>query len=226
MFRRLLIMIETYAQQLNISLESISKQLATIEQYLSNNELPSPLLSYRIPELGEGGSCSLFGQLQETPFQLGEYIDTTKTEVVSKLAHLTLLSQYIEQNYQIDWFGIYQSRNIDGQTQLLKLAYYGAPSRPLFPVNEAFAQISNNASVALSNTARIINDVEEYVANGGEYYTCDPKVKSEACIPLFDKTGNNIGIIDAETFSVGSFDQNVLAMLAAVCILIPNYLPQ
>ena len=29
---------------------------------------------YLIPELGEGGSCSLFGQLQEAPFELTQYI--------------------------------------------------------------------------------------------------------------------------------------------------------
>ena len=219
-------MIEQYAQQLNINPSEIADQIQLLEQFISGTQLPTPTLSYQIPELGEGGSCSLFGQLQAEPFLLEEHLDVVNSEVHTCLSYLTLLCNYVEQTHNIDWFGIYQTRLIDNTPQLLKLSYYGAPSRPLFPVNEEFALISNNASVAISNQARVINDVDAYVANGGEYYTCDPKVKSEACIPLLANDGSNIGITDAETFSAGSFNPEVLASLAAVCILIPKYLPQ
>jgi putative methionine-R-sulfoxide reductase with GAF domain len=68
--------------------------------------------------------------------------------------------------------------------------------------------------------------VAEYVAQGGEYYTCDPKVQSEACLPMFDNISGCIGIIDAEAFSTGIFDEQVLAVLVAACIRIPQYLPR
>ena len=72
---------------------------------------------------------------------------------------------------------------------LVKLSYFGAPSRAEFPLTDEFAAISNNSTVGLSGKARIINDVPAYLTKGGEYYTCDPKVLAEACIPLFDAQG-------------------------------------
>ena len=117
----------------------------------------------------------------------------------------------------MDWFGIYQTRDIDNQQQLLKLSYFGSPSRPLFPVSQEYAKISNNAFVALSGEGRVINSVASYVKSGGEYYTCDPKVQAEVCLPIIAKNGQVLGIIDAETFTEDVFTPEVLALFTAVC---------
>jgi putative methionine-R-sulfoxide reductase with GAF domain len=180
---------------------------------------------YLIPELGEGGSCSLFGQLQEAPFELTQYIAANEQNTRA-LAALASIVAFVEKQNLINWFGIYQSRQIEGQTQLLKLSYFGNPSRPLFPVDENYARISNNAFVALHGKGRVINNVEQYVANGGEYYTCDPAVKSEVCLPYFSESGEVLGIIDAEAFENDVFNQDALALLQAICEIVPNYLPE
>lgn len=180
---------------------------------------------YLIPELGEGGSCSLFGQLQEAPFELAQYIAANESNTRA-LSALTSIVSFVEKQNLINWFGIYQSRQIEDQTQLLKLSYFGNPSRPLFPVDENYARISNNAFVALHGKGRVINNVEQYVANGGEYYTCDPAVKSEVCLPYFSESGEVLGIIDAEAFENDVFNQDALALLQAICEVVPNYLPE
>ena len=49
------------------------------------------------------------------------------------------------------------------------------------------------------------------------YYTCDAKVRSEACIPIFGSDGKVIGIMDAEAFAPNVFRpaQKLGAVLAA-----------
>lgn len=199
-----------YSQQLNEAVNTYSSSVTW--QYL-------------IPELGEGGTCSLFGELQDEPFDLSDYIDTNERNKEC-LTALTAIVRYVESLNVVDWFGIYQLRNIDNQSQLLKLSYFGNPSRPLFPVNKDYAKISNNTYVALNADGRVINNVESYVSSGGEYYTCDPKVKSEICLPITSLEGKTLGIIDAEAFNVDVFNDDVVALFAAVCDVLEPYLPE
>ncbi|MBU2225276.1 MAG: hypothetical protein KKB00_14700, partial [Gammaproteobacteria bacterium] len=111
--------------------------------------------------------------------------------------------------------------NPQGETVLVKLSYFGAPSRAEFPLTTEFAAISNNSTVGLSGKARIINDVPAYLQQGGEYYTCDPKVLAEACIPLYDEAGQVVGIIDSEAFQTQLFEGDELALLIATAITVP-----
>jgi len=218
-------MISSYLKkaQLNIDSNLVVLALEKLEQYLVNTTLPTVRWEYQIPELGEGGACSLFGYLQDEPFKLFDYVNKDeKTE--RKLAYLQSVVNYVEQQTGVDWYGIYQSTQTKEGQQLLKLAYCGVPSRPLFPITEAFAAGSNNVQVVLSKKGRVINNVEHYLAQGGEYYTCDPKVKSEVCLPLFDSQDNCVGIIDAEAFNNDFFDEKTLAILIASCIKIPHLL--
>jgi putative methionine-R-sulfoxide reductase with GAF domain len=218
-------MISSYLENAQFSAEStmISAELEKLEQYLASMSLPDTRWQYQIPELGEGGTCSLFGYLQDEPFKLTDYVNKDEQTQV-KLANLQSIVNYIDQQTGVDWYGIYQSTNTDEGKQLLKLAYHGAPSRPLFPLTDAFALGSNNVQVALSKKGRVINNVEQYLAQGGEYYTCDPKVKSEACLPLFNSQNECVGIVDAEAFNNHFFDVKVLAVLIACCIKIPYFL--
>ncbi|WP_105200699.1 MULTISPECIES: GAF domain-containing protein [unclassified Pseudoalteromonas] len=194
---------------------------ALLQEYLANTSAQVQW-QYLIPELGEGGACSLFGHLQEEPFSLREHLDI---DAEAQLAKLQGIVDFVVQQSGVDWFGIYQSRDIHGQSQLLKLAYHGAPSRPLFPITPEFAATSNNVQVVSSGKARIINNVEDYVASGGEYYTCDPKVKAESCLPLYSQKGKVVGIIDAEAFSTDFFTPERIALLVAASKEIVAHLP-
>ena len=112
-----------------------------------------------------------------------------------------------------------------GEPVLVKLAYYGAASRAEFPLSSEFAKISNNSTVGLTGKAKVINDVAAYLGTGGEYYTCDPKVQAEACLPLYNQSGKIIGIVDAEDFNKNVFTADAMALLVAVCLTVPAYLP-
>ncbi|WP_428717266.1 hypothetical protein [Undibacterium curvum] len=76
--------------------------------------------------------------------------------------------------------------------------------------------------MGLSGQGRIINDVASYVAGGGEYYTCDPKVKAEACLPLLNEQGEVVGIIDSEAFEQNLFNGQELALLLTVVLALPE----
>ena len=107
-------------------------------------------------------------------------IDATNPENSLALAKLQSIVNYIVATTKVDWFGIYQKRLINQEHELVKLAYFGEPSRATFPLTSQFSAISNNVQVGLSRIGRIINDIPQYLVQGGEYYTCDPKVQSEA----------------------------------------------
>lgn len=172
---------------------------------------------FQVPELGEGGACSLFGQLAAEPYDLTRILGGVTPQTQALLATATAVTAYYQQHSRSHWFGIYQARpNTAGEPVLVKLAYFGAESRAEFPLTDTFAQGSNNSAVGLSGRGRIINDVAAYVAEGGGYYTCDPKVKAEACLPLFNAAGQVVGILDSEAFDTGFFQGEELALVVAV----------
>lgn len=177
------------------------------------------LYQFQVPELGEGGACSLFGVLDETPYDRAPVLGGVNPENSQLLADLQAAVDHIAGQTRADWLGIYARRtNPAGEDVLVKMAYTGAPSRAEFPLTPAFAALSNNSTVGLSGKGRLIQSVKDYRREGGEYYTCDPKVQAELCIPLFDANGNVIGIIDAEAFSEQFFDDNHLSAFIALAL--------
>lgn len=203
--------------------EGYLQQLATA---LSANTEQEVQWHYAVPELGEGGACSLFGVLADTPYDLTAILAGKTAANQLALTKLRQITDFYQQQAKVAWFGIYQARdNIAGEPVLVKLSYFGAPSRAEFPLTTEFAKISNNSTVGLSGMARVINDVAAYLQQGGEYYTCDPKVLAEACLPLFDQSGRIVGIVDAEDFTKDVFTAEAMALLVAVCLTIPKFLP-
>ncbi len=63
------------------------------------------------------------------------------------------------------------------------------------------------------NTALIVSDVKEL---GENYIACDPKDRSEAVLPIHDPGGAPIGVLDLDSFDVGSFDEADVAGLQRV----------
>ena len=117
-------MISTYLSvaQLDLSETLVAEQLSNLEQYLAQSQLPEVRWQYQIPELGEGGACSLFGYLQDEPFKLNDYIadDATNTE---KLARLQQIIDYVVQQTQVDWFGFRSLKILQKAVTMFKLLY-------------------------------------------------------------------------------------------------------
>lgn len=208
--------------------DAVQARLSGLQQQLQDFLAacdPQVSWQYQVPELGEGGSCSIFGQLAAEPYQLSELLGEPTPASQAMLKAVSALVQFYRQHSRSDWFGVYLKRSkADGSQVLVKLAYFGAPSRAEFPLTAEFAAISNNSTVGLSGRARIINDVASYVSSGGEYYTCDPKVKSEACLPLYSEAGEVIGIVDSEAFAAGLFEGAELDLLLAIVLSLPALL--
>ena len=206
--------------------EKVQQRQTELQAFLTATTAPAVQWQYKVPELGEGGACSLFGQLADEPYDLTAILGGQSAANQYALTQLSLIAAFYREHSALDWFGIYQARaNGAGEPVLVKLAYYGAPSRAEFPLNSEFAKISNNSTVGLSGKAKVINDVAAYLGTGGEYYTCDPKVQAEACLPLFSQSGKIAGIVDAEDFNKNVFTADALALLVAVCLTVPAYLP-
>jgi L-methionine (R)-S-oxide reductase len=203
----------------------VNTQYQLLNDYLQTAS-SQVMWQFQVPELAEGGACSLFGQLAAEPYSLLPILGGQTAENQQALSKLSAIASYYQQHSGQDWFGIYQARlNPQHALVLVKLAYYGAASRAEFPLNSDFAKISNNSTVGLSGNARVINNVASYLAAGGEYYTCDPKVQAEACLPLFDQSGKIAGIVDAEHFQQAIFTPAAMALLVAICLVVPDYLP-
>ncbi len=177
---------------------------------------------YPVPELGEGGTCSLFGELSPTPFDLNKALRANELAILNKVQAIV---DWVKVHTNVDWFGVYLARQEDSYLHtennkvLTKLAYFGAPSRAEFPLNEQFSKLSNNVSVGLTGQARVINDVAHHRAEGGEYYTCDPKVKSELCLPIFTPEHYGLQFNENKIFPTASEPQKIVGIIDAECFV-------
>ncbi|WP_341502035.1 histidine kinase [Gallaecimonas sp. GXIMD4217] len=215
--------LDTYLRNAELALSAEGRDQALTLVHRLDGLRPQPqqrdLYCYAVPELGEGGACSLFGALADEPYDLGPILGGRNT---ANDALLSLLDQAVDQVVAasgLEWLGIYQARhNVQGEPVLVKLAYRGAPSRAEFPLNADFARLSNNCSVGLTGKGRLIQSVARYLAQGGEYYSCDPKVQAELCIPLFDEDGAVLGILDAEAFAEDAFDEERLGLCIGLAL--------
>ena len=209
-------------QSLRLDLTGMQVAALTLTAVLSADK-PQPatdLFHYRVPPLGEGGSCSLPGPLADLPYDLAPWFGGASREAACALADLGALLDSCQHQIAADWLGIYAVRGVGASAVLLKLAYRGAPSRATFPLTEAFAEISNNSRVGLTGWGVVIDDVHAWKADGAGYYQCDPAVLSEVCLPVLDAEGRVLGIIDAESHERGFFTAHRQAWLAALaCVL-------
>lgn len=105
----------------------------------------------------------------------------------------------LQERVGADWIGIYRKmRGVGPQKEeetLVKECYLGAPSRVFFPIRPMLAY-STNARVASHRKTHVIDNT----AAAEAYYQCDARVLSECCVPVIDKSGDLLGIVDAESF--------------------------
>ena len=184
------------------------------------------LYTYRVPKLSPDGSCSLHAELDPTPYDLSKVLGGRSVQNSFALITLDALVESVHQQTGCDWLGLYQRRELPTGPALVKLAYRGVDSRPEFPLTEAFSKTSNNVAVARSGKALVLQDLKAHVAAGGAYYECDPKVQSEACLPLLDPNGKVIGLLDAESTKISHFTPERLAMLVSLATETTSHLPR
>ena len=182
------------------------------------------LYEFKVPKLSPDGTCAVFDDLAEKPYDLTAVLGGRSFAVTTRLMTLDVLVEHCAKALAVGWVGIYQARETPTGAALVKLAYRGLPSRAEFPLTPEFAVTSNNSSVALSGRAHVINDLAAHVASGGAYYECDPKVKAEACLPVINDSGV-IGLIDAEHSVANWFGSKRLALLIALALELPALLP-
>lgn len=186
------------------------------------------LLHYPVPQLSADGTCNIGDALADEPYNLrgilNAHTEADDQRIAAQLEQLYGLLAGAQEVVRADWIGIYQvAINAQDQPVLVKLAYEGASSRAEFPLTDAFAELSNNTKVGLTGEAVIIQDVAKHA---GPYYTCDVKVQSEACLPIYNEKLNEIiGIIDAEAFTAEHFTDARLASLAKLCSQLAQHLP-
>ncbi|MDX2109127.1 MAG: histidine kinase [Verrucomicrobiota bacterium] len=182
--------------------------------------------SYPVPELSANGSCSLVHTLARAPYDLAQALGGRSARNTESLVRLHRLINQVQAMTGVGWMGIYQARRVAaGQRALVKLAYYGAPSRAEFPLNPDFARLSNNSTVGLTGRACIIGDVSLHTCEGNPFYVCDARVQSEACLPILNEFGETLGIIDAESFEQNTFGSGMLVPFIAFALEAPAYLP-
>ena len=98
-------------------LQQYQQQLQRVQASAS---APAIQWQYQVPELGEGGSCSLFGKLAAEPYDLTAILGGKTQANHALLARLNAISRYYQSHSQSNWFGIYQQRqNSAGETVLV-----------------------------------------------------------------------------------------------------------
>lgn len=186
-----------------------------------NPDKDQNLYHYTVPKLTQDGSCSVGNLLEDKLYDLSQIFKITPQNSLW-LFNLNQVVSKLQQNTDVDWLGIYKKvRKENGEDVLLKLAYYGAPSRAEFPLTKEFAARSNNSTVGHTKKAILVQDVTEYK---GTYYKCDSRVKSEFCCPILNSEGNVLGIIDAESFTQNFFDNKRLLQIVKICCDLEEYL--
>eukprot|EP01089_Gocevia_fonbrunei_P022543 TRINITY_DN9152_c0_g1_i1.p1 TRINITY_DN9152_c0_g1~~TRINITY_DN9152_c0_g1_i1.p1 ORF type:complete len:221 (-),score=28.11 TRINITY_DN9152_c0_g1_i1:61-723(-) len=197
-------------------------RLAEEQFILLNEQQLDTLYKFRIPQLSTDGTCSLKTELDPEPFNLNNVynpdaqysFDLLKSHPNTK--RLLILKNIVQILHKaldnVNWLGLYRKVTYDQIPNLLKESYVGSESRPLFPLTDDFAELSNNSWVAMNGQVKLIQDIKEYA---GPYYECNQLVQSEYCAPIF-YNNEVIGIIDVEAHQPNFFTQERLDILSQV----------
>jgi putative methionine-R-sulfoxide reductase with GAF domain len=218
------------SSSLELDLASLASAAAAAAPGLPAEALAA-LGSYRVPLISADGGCSLPDKLQPEPFGILSELTEGQGEApacaVVRLLALRSLCEALAAATGAQWCGVYElvpasERSVawggsSAAPCLLKLAYTGAPSRPYFPLTAEFAEHSNNSTVGLTGCTAVYHDVRA-LRKEVPYYSCDGKVRSEVCSPIFDSSGSIIGIMDVEAFHPQAFlEPAKLAAVLAAC---------
>lgn len=189
-------------------LTTISEKRLELSHYLAAQQLEAPH-QYRVPRVEDGLTCGV-GMVQN-PFELRWAVELQEEAHLTRLNRLYTALHWVKEKTCLDWVGLYQKIDqpqiptyIDddygheaGSPSLVKICYWGAPSRALFPLSPGFARRSNNSRCFLEQQPVLAQDIEQLKRDGAPYYECDPEVSSEICIPISWR-GLDVGLFDGE----------------------------
>ncbi len=103
------------------------------------------------------------------------------------------------QEHGVSWIGFYQADHLlPDTTCMLLAAREPKPACSPIGLHGACGQSFKSAK------PMVVRDVAQL---GADYIACDPRDKSELVVPCFDKAGNAWGVIDLDSFDIGSFDE-------------------
>jgi putative methionine-R-sulfoxide reductase with GAF domain len=145
-------------------------------------------------------------QWKEIQEQLEERIQNQIAHAMdSAQARLNYMNLFIQaawprlENHGVSWIGFYQADLPLPNTTCMLLAAR-EPKPACSPIG-LYGACGNSFK---SGKPMVVRDV---AALGGDYIACDPRDKSELVVPCFDSAGNAWGVIDLDSFDVGSFDE-------------------
>lgn len=191
------------------------------------------LYEYKIPTVSADGTCSNLDKLASKPFNLAlnaYHIEYSPEILCNHLATYRLIKlgeivNILRSLTNADWIGLYRVVLADNIPTLLKEAYFGEPSRPLFPMSKEFAVKSTNSWVGLTGNARVIPNTR-LREEGVSYYECSGKVQSELCVPILREISSGqyqtIGIIDLESWNVNHFTSIIILEVLKVAFDLGN----
>jgi putative methionine-R-sulfoxide reductase with GAF domain len=218
-----------------LNLNSIVDDVVHSTSSIEINDVNS-LFIYRIPTVSKDGTCSNIAKLSVRPFNLAVdayHMDISTSSALSNdqllrqhpvTVRLSLLNRIVGEIRRItdaDWIGLYRVVLADNSPSLLKEAYFGEPSRPLFPLTDEFARKSTNSWVGLTGNVRIISNTRQR-EDGVSYYECSGKVQSELCVPVLRRLSEHqyqvIGIIDLESWNLNHFSPRLVLEVFKVAL--------
>lgn len=211
------------------ALEKVVKEQEIRLQRLYQDIQQQPLEDFEVDKLYVyqapkfiGNACSLDNGTE--PYDLIKVLKGKNEQHTRYLAFLNAAVHQVFDNTKVGWIGIYKKFGLEAGNTLVKMAYRGLESRAEFPLYLPDFQ-SNNKEVGLTGQVILINDIESYLQEGGEYYECDISVKSELCLPIFNQDGTEIiGIVDAEDHQKYFFYHQKSLEIIALCINLSKFL--
>lgn len=204
------------------------------------------LFEYKVPLMNAEGTCSNAAVLSKFPFSLLSNVyhltpppslsgeAKRYDDVHTRLVHLNNIVRLLYNYTRADWIGIYRMMDVNGELALVKEAYFGEPSRAVFPVNPNFAEKSTNSFVGLNGVVRYIPNTRQR-SNDVSYYECSSRVQSELCLPVLrrhhrtDTDGDSnleyevVGIIDMESWNLDYFSPQLICDILRVCLDIGDW---
>ena len=227
---------------------------STVTCELTSNQLYQ-LYHYKVPRITldvNNNACSNPNLLSKYVFDLSERNPNYSPSNIFPLIHHPETKRMVQLSYLVDylyevtrhaeWIGIYRLiQEASGDYVLLKESYRGEPSRPFFPVTEAFCLKSTNSTVARRGIVRYIPNTRETnksSSNGDtvSYYECSTRVQCELCLPILQRRDtyseggedievyNVIGIIDIESWNRNHFEDTlVIERIYNIASLIGQY---
>lgn len=136
--------------------------------------------------------------------ELENYLKKAASRDETMAAVSDLLWKHL-QSHGVSWVGFYLKAP-DSNTMTL------GPRQPK-PVCSPIELHGACGQAFLTNKPLIVHDVREL---GENYIACDPKDRSELVIPIHASDGTPVGVLDLDSFDVGSFNETDLRGLTEI----------